>query len=589
MAGCLKKLVSPYPIIAAAPIRQLSLKRFFTQFPVTFPKAAVISEEILASQAGLDVLRRGGNAADAVLAIAACMQVLQPYTQGVGGDCFALFYDARMKKVSCVDGSGRSPAALTLEMATSQCRIDRMHKEWVEGIYATVPGAVKAWFHIAVKYGSGNVGMSEIFSHAIHYAEHGFPMDHSKNLVWQMRHKPLLRMPGGRFFLDKDSKPPAVGATLTNQPLASFLRTLAKEGPRFFYDGSVAKNIVKAVRRAGGVLSIKDLADHLTSTDCVDIDSVCTTYRERVNVHTTPLPTQGAVLLESLNILDGIILPDHRAVPGEFEHVVIEALRHAVGDGLLYVADPGTGGSQEAMLSNDRARWMRNKIKVSSRMQKVGPEIPLSSGHTDTTFMAAVDETGNVCAMLGSNSIYFGCAVLEEHGFVVHTRGKGFSLIPGHPNAFGPRKKPYHTLMPVLVTDAQSHDWLCTMGTMGGLSQPSITLQVLLNLLELGSDPQQAVAKPRFQLGSIISVHPDDPLGVEAAFAEEALQTLMSLGHPIKDVFPRDDSVSAGHALVLCNGTNLQIRTSEKFGPHKLSGSLWCGVDPRCNGGAAGY
>ncbi|KAK8760655.1 hypothetical protein V5799_028078 [Amblyomma americanum] len=403
--------------------------RFASRLPVIAARAAVVSDEVLASQAGLDVLRRGGNAADAALAMSACMQVLQPYSTGVGGDCFALYYDARTKKVHCVDGSGRSPAALTLEQVQTHSRAEGPLLKRAAGLYATVPGAPKAWFYIARRFGSGKLTLSEIFDPAVRCAEHGFPMDHSKKLIWALRHKDLQRKPGGRYFLDEDGRVPSLGQIITNRPLAALLRRLAQEGPRVMYEGPVAESMVDAVRQAGGVLSTEDLAAHLASTEPLEVEPISTTYRGDVRVHTTPLPTQGAVLLETLNILEGFDLQGLRHIPGDFEHVVIEALRHAVADGLRHVADAASGGSVGELLSKERASKLREQVKLDRRVERVYPEVALPYGQSGTTFAAAADDVGNVCAMMGSIALSFGCAVVKEHGFAVQVREQSRELI----------------------------------------------------------------------------------------------------------------------------------------------------------------
>ncbi|XP_049273383.1 glutathione hydrolase-like YwrD proenzyme [Rhipicephalus sanguineus] len=226
----------------------------------------------------------GGNAADAAIAMAACIQVLQPYSSGLGGDCFALYYNAHRKQVDCVDGSGRSPAALSLELVQSKCHHDWAREVQMYGLQATVPGAAKAWHCIVTKFGSGKMSISELFAPAVHYAERGFPMDHEKYRSWRIRDLKLT--PGGHFFLNTDRQ------------------RFANEGPRAVYEGPVAEQMVGAVVSAGGVLSTKDLSDHLASSEPLLVQPVKTTYRGDVTVHTTPLPTHGAVLLEALNILE---------------------------------------------------------------------------------------------------------------------------------------------------------------------------------------------------------------------------------------------------------------------------------------------
>ncbi|KAH7942731.1 hypothetical protein HPB52_000394 [Rhipicephalus sanguineus] len=282
-------------------------------------------------------------------------------------------------------------------------------------------------------------------------------MDHEKYRSWRIRDLKLT--PGGHFFLNTDRQ------------------RFANEGPRAVYEGPVAEQMVGAVVSAGGVLSTKDLSDHLASSEPLLVQPVKTTYRGDVTVHTTPLPTHGAVLLEALNILECFDLTAIHKRPGQFEHVMVEALRHASADGMRYVGDPDHGGSIEKILSHDRARQCMASLKLERKMDEVCPDIERPQKHSGTTFLAAVDETGNVCALTSSLSRNFGCAVVEKHGFAVQARGDGFNQVSGHLNCFGPRKKPYHSLMPVMVTDARTNNWLCTMGAMGGALQPNILTQ----------------------------------------------------------------------------------------------------------------
>ncbi|XP_070380687.1 glutathione hydrolase-like YwrD proenzyme [Dermacentor albipictus] len=369
-------------------------------------------------------------------------------------------------------------------------------------------------------------------------------------------------------------------------------RRLAKEGPRVVYEGSVADGIVDAVRRAGGVLSTKDLSDHLVSTEPLEVKPVTTTFRGQVTVHTTPLPTQGAVLLEALNILEGFDLKGLQNVPGQFEHVMIEALRYASADGLRYVGDPGAGGSIDQMLSRERACQLRALVKFRRRAEQVCPDIGHPQGHSGTNFMAAADEMGNVCALIGSLSRGFGCAVVEEHGFAIQARANGFNLIPGHPNCVGPCKKPYHSLMPVMVSDVRTPNWFCTLGTMGGAIQPHVLTQVLLNMIMLGLDPQESVSKCRFGLGSIYGSHPDDPVQLELGFDKVVQQALEQRGHTVKVDQSELRRYSVGHAHVLCRAAQWWTKEDISGDGSKRTfcdGPIWCGADTRANAVALGY
>ncbi|XP_075559993.1 glutathione hydrolase-like YwrD proenzyme [Dermacentor variabilis] len=389
-------------------------------------------------------------------------------------------------------------------MVESKSSYDWTSERYMYGLQATVPGAAKAWFHIATRFGSGKLSMKDLLAPAISYAENGYPMDAVKQGTWQSMHNRLKRLPGGRYFLNEDNNVPPLGQILVNRPLATLLKRLGQEGPQVVYKGCVAEGIVDAVHRAGGVLSIDDLSDHMESTEPLETEPASTTYRGEIAVHTTTLPTQGAVLLEALNILNRFDLKDLKQIPGQFEHVVIEALRHAIADGLRYVGDPRTGGSLDEMLSHQRAR---------------------------TTFVAAADEAGNVCGLIGSLSHYFGCAVVEEHGFAV---------------------------------------------------------QVLVNMVELGLDPQQSLYRPRFLVGGAMSVHPDSPVVLEPSFAQEAQMTLRRRGHTLSINHENLRYHHAGYANILARATHWWSKEQANQQPNP-DGFIWCGAEPRTNSVALGY
>ncbi|KAL3169407.1 hypothetical protein MRX96_016509 [Rhipicephalus microplus] len=225
-------------------------------------------------------------------------------------------------------------------------------------------------------------------------------------------------------------------------------------------------------------------------------------------------------------------------------------------------------------------------------MQDVCPDIGRPQKHTGTTFLAAADEAGNVCAFTGSLARNFGCAVVEQHGFAVQARGNGFNNIAGHPNCVGPLKKPYHTLMPIIVTDARTKDWLCTLGAMGGAMQPNILLPVLLNMLELGLDPQQSVSKARVLFGSMFSVHPDTPLVVEVGFDQEVRRALQRRGHIVNIDNSKTPTYRAGHVNVLCRAPQWWMKERASAEGRKLplcNGPIWCRVETRSSSVALGY
>ncbi|CAN7938090.1 unnamed protein product, partial [Ixodes hexagonus] len=530
----------------------------------------------------LGILQRGGNAADAFVAMAAVFQVLQPYAGGVGGDCFCLFYDASEKKVYCMDGSGRSPAALTLELLLSK-GFGTSVAARSKGLLATVPGAVKCWFDTVRSFGSGKLSMVDILKPAIHFAEEGFPVGVISSLEWGRRRSILAKIHGGKTFLKDGKFTPDPGDILKNIPMAGLLKKIAEEGPSAVYTGIVAQKIVEAVAAAGGVMTVEDLQDHLLEPTAVP--PISTTYRG-TTVHTVPLPSQGAILLEALNIIEGFDLHSCREKPGDLQHLLVEALRLAYADGLSRVSDPGTG-SVSKMISKDHGRHRQELLHLDRRYHTSG-NVPTMK-QSGTVFTATADVMGNMCGFISSNSLYFGATIVEEYGFSVQTRGLGFNARPGHPNCAGPRKKPFHSLMPVIVTNTNSGECMTVMGTMGGTAQPQILLQVLLNQLELGLDPQRAIEEPRVQFGGIAEVHPNDPLSIEDEAGDGVIRGLTEKGHVIERVLRGLDKFQAGHVHVITRGDWWRRRNPHSQLRQSDSEVLWCGADSRCNGIAAGY
>lgn len=534
--------------------------------PVLSLAGGASSDDPLATAAAVELLRQGGNAADAAVAAAAALQILKPYATGIGGDCFALFYDTSTRRVLCIDGSGHSPAALTRELFAAG-------KD--TGMEATVPGAVKGWFDVLRHCGSGKVSMADVLAPAVRLARGGFPVNVINAAQWRTYEKKLSAMVGGGYFLP----PPLPGQVLRNEPLAKLLERLGREGPGAFYAGAVAEAVSAAVRDAGGVLSAADLLRHLEEACGAGlVDPASTTYRS-VRVHTTPLPSHGSVLLEALNILEGIELRDRDL--GSYQHLLVEALRLALADALAWVAHGGPA-QDGRMASKEHAR---SRPLDPDRARKWTDPGSTTAQQSHTVFLVTADKLGNVCAFINSNFMGFGCAIVAEHGFAVHCRGRGFNATAGHPNCAGPVKKPYHTLMPVLVTDEKSGHWLAALGTMGGYSQPQVDLQLLLAMLERGLDPQAALDMPRFFIGSGHILRPDDDLVLDDCFPEDAANDLRRRGHSLE---PRR---LAGLARCMSSMAHIVTRGSwwDTTSQDSVEGGppvLWFGCDPRCDGSA---
>ncbi|KAH7979012.1 hypothetical protein HPB49_007775 [Dermacentor silvarum] len=514
--------------VSTQPTRKQGLAHSSMVGPYTSRRSPVLSlgggastDDPLATAAAIEVLKRGGNAADAAVAAAAALQVLKPYATGIGGDCFALFYDAQTRAVRCIDGSGRSPAALTRELFAAGANT---------GMEATVPGAVKGWFDTLRHCGSGRVSMREVLVPAVRLARRGFPVGVVNAAHWATYESKLGALVGGRYFLPT----PWAGQVLRNEPLADLLERLGQDGTDAFYKGPVADAVAAAVQQAGGVLEAADLLRHPAESGDGLVVPVSTTYRG-ARVHTVPFPSHGSVLLEALNILESFELRDREQ--STYAHLLVEALRLALADGLGWVADGGPARDGR-MASKEHAKSRHVDIERARQWSDAG--LPNAPEQSHTVFLVTADERGNACAFINSNFLGFGCAIVEalrirssyndcQRWQQAHTpqrakgrrlsnrvdivvpqcRGRGFSTLAGHPNCAGPCKKPYHTLMPVLVTDTASGNWLAALGTMGGYTQPQVDLQLFLALTEGGLDPQSALDAPRLYIGDGRTLRPE--------------------------------------------------------------------------------
>ncbi|KAM7312617.1 glutathione hydrolase-like YwrD proenzyme [Ixodes scapularis] len=530
-------------------------------------------------------MRRGGSAGDAAVAMAAVLQVVSPIGSGVGGDCFGIFYDASTGTIRCLDGSGRSPAALTKEHLIS-AETDGFIKADSRGLLATVPGAVKAWFETVEHFGSGKLSMSEILEPAVRFAKEGFPLSLPGALLWERAKPKLLRMHGGRAYLIDGETVPSPGDILNNVPMAGLLKRIADEGPSALYTGPVAQNIVEAVAEVGGLMTLDDLRKHLESSEPTVLPAISTTYRG-TTVHTTPLPSQGAILLDALNILELFDLEPTKSNPAKYYHLVIEAMRLASEDGLLHVADPQFSNIDQ-LIRKEHGEKRKELLDVERFVPRCSKDLP-NGKQGGTTFMAAVDPWGNACSFITSIAHPFGCTTVPEYGFGVHARGDGFNTMLEHPNCAAPCKKPFHSLMPVLVTDSSSGKLLSLVGTVGGSAQPQAILQVLLNMVEHGLNPQEAIDKPRLRIGWSRTFHPDDPLTVEDDVDAELIEGLKERGHAFKQVVSGIDRSDMGHVHVISRGRWWDPERCGSDGQGTEDGVLWCGADQRCGGVAMAY
>lgn len=523
--------------------------------PVLSRRGIVATSQPLASLAGLTMLREGGNAADAAVAAAATLAVTEPTSTGIGGDCFCLFYRADDQSVSTINGSGRSPAALNLDV------VERGGGWQRQGPHAvTVPGSAMGWHDTVTQF--GRMTLADVLQPAIEIAEQGFVMTPAIARGWAGQAELLANQgPAGHDLLLNGDAPRA-GEVWTNPRLGRVLREVAEGGPDAFYRGRAAERIVEALSEHGGLMSLDDLAMHASTFD----SPISTSYR-RHRIWECPPNGQGITTLMALNILEGFEIGEYEARSPAALHLIIEALRLAFADARALVADPSQVDVPiEEMLSKSYAAKRRELICEDQTIELASSGF--LPGKSDTVYLSAADGDGNACSFINSNYEGFGsCIVPRECGFSLQNRGAGFVVDdPDHPNALAGGKRPYHTIMPSMIT---RHDGslFASYGVMGGWNQPQGQTQVAINLIDRGMDAQSAIDSPR------VSMYEEPPNGriyVEDTFGIEVLSELAQLGHP---VLPASGAMRTG---VVGKGQVI-VRDPD-------SGVLWGGSDPRSDG-----
>jgi gamma-glutamyltranspeptidase/glutathione hydrolase len=499
--------LAPGPLTrSASPVDQSAQPDdWFSRVPagrsvVRASQAMVATSQPLASQVGLDVLKRGGNAVDAAIAIAAMLNVTEPNMTGVGGDCFAMVYLAKTKKLEALNASGRAPRALNLEHFTSR-KMTAMPMTGMEPI--TVPGAFDGWVTLLEKHGTMKLG--DLMAPAIGYAENGFPVMEKIAEDWEPEVAKLRANPAAAATYLVNGGAPKPGTLFVQKNLARTLRTLAKGGRDAFYRGDIGRAIVDYCQKNGGFLSMEDLAGHKSDW----VDPISTTYRDHT-LYELPPNNQGLTALILLNILEGLDLKSMRTDSGLYHHTLIEATKIAFADRNRFIADPAFSKAPiKELLSKDYAA--RRRALIDSQKAIDPPaygDLPMGS---DTTYFSVVDKDRNAVSFINSLFNSFGSGIVAgETGIMLHNRGTGFSVDPNHPNRYEPRKRPFHTLIPAMVF--KDGTLLMSYGVMGGDVQAQGHAQVLVNLIDRGLNLQQAIDAPRVRYITGRSVMMEDEL-----------------------------------------------------------------------------
>jgi gamma-glutamyltranspeptidase len=514
----------------------------------------VSSAHPLATLAGVDVLRSGGTAADAAVAVNAVLGVTQPNMCGVGGDLFCLYYEAATRRVHFLNSAGRSGSRASLD-ALRRRGLERL--PMVGPLTISVPGCVRGWSTLLDRFGTRS--LDTLLAPAIHYAADGFPIS-SLTSQWIGEFLDVTTDAEWHRVFAAGRSVPAMGTRFAQPDLARTLRDLATEGPDLFYRGRVAAAIAQRLE-ADGFLTADDLAAHTA----VWGEPLSTTYRG-VTVYETPPPTQGLAALQALNMLERVPLARRRVHSVAHLHLLIEVVKLAYADRDRFVADPTVASVPVAMLLDKAYAARRFRAFDAAKAQSYVPGEP----EGDTTGFVVADGHGNAISVIQSLFNSFGSGVVAPGtGVVLQNRGRHFALEPGHPNALAPRKQPFHTLIASLVTRDERPEM--AFATMGGNGQAMFHVQVLTNVLDYGMDVQEAIERPRFLIGAFLPDDPADTIYLESRVPSSVFAALARKGHLIKPAPPLFTKVGHAHGIVMRDGT------------------LMGGADPRGDGVALGF
>lgn len=529
-------------------------------------KGMVASSQPLASAAGVRILEKGGNSVEAAVAVLAALCVTEPPSTGVGGDCFMLFYNKNDEKVHGLNGCGRSPKKLSIDLVKKHDKSDgpRLSLESVHSI--TVPGAVAGWLDAIELWGSGNVSLADIFEPAIELAESGFAVSEVSADLWRQGLEKLIKQSGANasVFLNADGLFVEQGQVFTNKPLAKVFRKIASEGKDGFYKGDVAEKIVAKVQLMGGVLELDDLASHKSQR----VDPISIEFNGK-HLWEIPPNGQGIVALFALGYIRELAKQklidldklEHNSP--EYLNLLIEAVKLGFYDSEHCVTDlefhPEIDIPKVLSAENlaERSKLIRPDRILAREHIDAAPD-PMYK--CDTVYFTVTDKDGNACSFINSVFSLFGSGIIpDDYGFSLQSRGANFNLSEKAINSLEGGKRPYHTIIPSLITeksDDLSDKLYASVACMGGWAQPQAHVQIFLNLVLFGFSPQEAVDAPRFCLepneefrhldvgkGSFGPIStPKTIVRLEEGIAAETVAALEKMGHLVDTVsgFARD-------------------------------------------------
>lgn len=502
---------------------------FATRSEVFAQHGMVATSQPLATQIGLDILKRGGNAIDAAIAANAALGLMEPTGNGMGGDLFAIVWDARTGKLHGYNGSGRSPQGLSLQWFKD----NGYTKVPPYGpLPVTTPGAVDGWFALHDRF--GKLPMKAVLAPAIGYGREGFPVSELIAWYWNLSVPRLSKFPGFSEQFTINGRAPAKGEIWKNPNLANTLETLAKGGRDAFYKGPIARTIADYIKAQGGFLSAADLAAHKGEW----VEPVSTNYRG-YDVWELPPNGQGIAALQMLNILEGYDLKGYGFGSPEHIHLFVEAKKLAFADRAKFYADADFVKVPVArLISKEYAAERRKLISMDKAANAVAPGDFKLDG--DTIYLTTADQWGNMVSLIQSNYRGMGSGMAPPGlGFILQDRGEMFVLKEGHANTFAPGKRPFHTIIPAFIT-RDGKPWL-SFGVMGGDTQPQAHALIVSNLVDFGMNLQEAGDAPRIlhdgstsPEGQVSEMTDGGAIQLETGFDYASIRALMRLGHKVE-------------------------------------------------------
>ncbi|MEZ6059233.1 MAG: gamma-glutamyltransferase [Planctomycetaceae bacterium] len=502
---------------------------FATRSEVIARHGMAATSQPLATMVAIDILKQGGSAVDAAIAANACLGLTEPISCGIGGDLFAIVWDAKTQKLYGLNASGRSPAGLTLE---------EFRKRGLEYIPpygplpVTVPGCVDGWFELHAKF--GRLPMKDVLAPTIQYAEEGFPVSEVIASGWRGGKATFGQYPGFNETYFPDGNGPQTGDIFRNPRLAGTLMAIVENGRDEFYKGSIARTIGDYMERNGGFLSYEDMAAHTSEW----VEPVSTSYRG-YDVWELPPNGQGIAALQMLNVLEGYDLKSAGFGSADHLHWLIEAKKLAFEDRARLYADMHFADVPvNRLISKEYADERRTLINGGRAAKQYAVGLPHSVEEGDTIYLTVADKDRNMVSLIQSNYRGFGSGMCPDGlGFCLQDRGQLFDLTEGRFNTYAPQKRPFHTIIPAFVTKAGKP--FLSFGVMGGATQPQGHVQIIINMIDFGMNTQEAGDAPR-----MVHSGSSEPTGevmtdggtvaLEEGFSDETRRTLLGRGHTLQ-------------------------------------------------------